>query len=402
MASKSSGIGRKVILPFGFAFAGPLFFIGIVIIIGLFIIITSGNQIGTSTNISATAATRSISPQVLRFQGEIEKAMQQQQLPANLLPYILALTMQESGGNHVDIMQSSESMCNGRIGCIQDPATSIRYGIRHFKSVWDQTNSKAKSATNPAAKDPENILKITLQSYNFGPGFVGYAFQNGGVFSENLARAFSLKHATRSSCGWRSPYCYGDYKYVEHVYRYLTINDPVITNISNSNLVGNNSAPITKWTAESQIVVDPTSPRGRVTRRTADMYREVISKKLFTTEGYRSASCYSPRTWGEHPKGRACDFVYQFNRPATGMDLSDGTKLANYLVLNQQRLGVKYVIWSGKIWQASEPEKGWQTYRSSFYGCPIEPSKMNSLLKSKAANSLWTGCHYDHVHVSMY
>lgn len=400
MANYSSLVRRESFFPVGFAVIGPLLLIGCVILLALLIILTSGNQ--TGTNPHTVTSTQLISPKVMRWQGEIQRQMQQFGLPDHLLPYILALTMQESGGNHVDIMQSSESMCNGKIGCIHDPITSIYYGIRHFQAVWNKTNAKANASQNQAVKDFENLIKITLQSYNYGAGFVDYVFEHGGIFSEELAKSFSLKHSTKKTCGQRTPYCYGDYQYVAHVYRYLVQHDATLSSISSTELVTNPYPSKLNWPAEAQNVLDPSSRQGLVTRRTADMFQEVLAKGLFTLDGYNSANCYAKRDWGEHPVGRACDFVYRFRYPAEGFDLKNGTKLANYLVLNQQRLGVNYVIWNGKIWRSKEPEKGWQVYRSEYYHCPIPESTKEALLKSKSPHPLWTGCHYDHVHVSMY
>jgi len=47
---------------------------------------------------------------------------------------------------------------------------------------------------------------------------------------------------------------------------------------------------------------------------------------------------------------------------------------------------VHYVIWQGLIWSTEHP--AWATYRSPIYGCP-NPHNL-------------TGCHYDHIHVSLY
>ena len=45
-----------------------------------------------------------------------------------------------------------------------------------------------------------------------------------------------------------------------------------------------------------------------------------------------------------------------------------------------------YVIWQGHIWSTETP--AWTTYHSTIYGCP-NPANL-------------TGCHYDHIHVSLF
>lgn len=394
----------RQILLYILIWAVPFLIKAILLFILIIAIIGDDGDESTSTTPSSsqTATTKNISPNVTKWESTIFETMQKYHVPENLLPYILALTMQESGGKHADIMQSSESMCNGKIGCIHDPHTSIEYGIKHFHTVWTRANRAAAEVTNPAVKSFENLIKITLQAYNFGPGFVDYVFQHNGIFSEQLAKDFALSHSKTSKCGWRSPYCYGDYKYVEHVFRYLNFSptSPAIVNVSNTELVTNPGIPIRNWPKESMTAKDPTNYQYHVTPRTANMYNEVISNGIFSLSGSRSASCFSIRSRGEHPKGRACDFVFQFRHKAKGKDLLDGNKLANYLVLNQQRLGVEYVIWKGLMWSANHPEKGWHIYPSSYYHCPMTEDE-----KKQFANkpyTKWTGCHFDHVHVSMY
>lgn len=76
--------------------------------------------------------------------------------------------------------------------------------------------------------------------------------------------------------------------------------------------------------------------------------------------------CWSQRSSGEHPKGRACDFssnatTYK-NAAATGADKAYGDRLAAYFVKNADKLGVMYVIWYRQIWT---PSTGWRAYSAS-------------------------------------
>ncbi|GAA0854156.1 hypothetical protein AWU65_02635 [Paenibacillus glucanolyticus] len=113
---------------------------------------------------------------------------------------ILAVIQQESGGNHLDVMQSSES-ANLPPNTIIDPEVSIMYGVKHFASVFRSAGGD---------------IKITLQAYNFGGGFIDYAQKRGG-YSKEVAIEFSEMMAARY--GWAR---YGDVNYVEHVLRYYT------------------------------------------------------------------------------------------------------------------------------------------------------------------------------------
>ena len=129
------------------------------------------------------------------------------------------------------------------------------------------------------------------------------------------------------------------------------------------------------WPRESCTVNDPTSS-GCITPRTLHAFQESRS------DGFRRYTvCYSRRSSGEHPKGRACDLSANAstfrNVTATGGDRRYGDRLAAYLVKNSSRLGVMYVIWYRQIWM---PGTGWKRYSAS--GGPA-------------------AVHTNHVHVSM-
>jgi hypothetical protein len=92
-------------------------------------------------------------------------------------------------------------------------------------------------------------------------------------------------------------------------------------------------------------------------------------------------ACFRPASFGEHPKGRACDFAASpktFGGVATGADKDYGNRLADYFIANSDRLGVLYVIWFRRIWL---PGVGWRAY-NRLDGTP-------------------SGDHTNHVHLSV-
>ncbi|MEV6299182.1 hypothetical protein AB0M02_07235 [Actinoplanes sp. NPDC051861] len=114
------------------------------------------------------------------------------------------------------------------------------------------------------------------------------------------------------------------------------------------------------WPKESCTIKDPTSG-GCLTPRTLHAYQEAQA------DGFkRYTVCFSERSSGEHPKGRACDFSAAAgtfkNEAATGGDKSYGDSLAAYFVKNADELGVMYVIWYRQIWM---PSTGWRAYSAS-------------------------------------
>ena len=114
------------------------------------------------------------------------------------------------------------------------------------------------------------------------------------------------------------------------------------------------------WPRESCTVDDPTTS-GCITPRMLNAY---LAARAAGFTHY--TSCFSQRSSGEHPKGRACDFSANAttfkNSAATGSDRAYGDRLAAFFVKNADRLGVMYVIWYRQIWL---PNTGWRAYSGS-------------------------------------
>lgn len=124
---------------------------------------------------------------------------------------IKAVMMQESGGQGLDPMQSSEGAFNRRYprepNGITDPIYSIECGVQEIKEAL--TSAEVE---NPV--DMEHI-KLALQGYNFGNGYISWARSNYGGYTVANAIEFSDMMAQR--LGWGR---YGDKQYVPHVLRY--------------------------------------------------------------------------------------------------------------------------------------------------------------------------------------
>jgi hypothetical protein len=66
---------------------------------------------------------------------------------------------------------------------------------------------------------------------------------------------------------------------------------------------------------------------------------------------------------GEHSMGRAIDFFFRPYRDADQQEA--GWRLANWSVANADRLGIRTVIYSDRIWTARRSFQGWREYRFS-------------------------------------
>ena len=124
---------------------------------------------------------------------------------------IMAVMMQESGGRGLDPMQAAEGGFNTRYphvpNGITDPDYSIQCGVQELKAALERGGVQSPI-------DMEHI-KLALQGYNYGPGYITWAVSHYGGYSAANAAEFSDLQAAR--LGWRR---YGDKEYVPHVLRY--------------------------------------------------------------------------------------------------------------------------------------------------------------------------------------
>ena len=151
-----------------------------------------------------------VSAEVEAYEPLIQKYAKQYGIP-EYVELIKAVMMQESGGRGLDPMQAAEGSFNTRYphepNGIQDPEYSIQCGVQELKAALISAEVE-----NPI--DMEHI-KLALQGYNFGNGYISWAKTNYGGYSYANAVEFFTMQAQR--LGWES---YGDTQYPAHVLRY--------------------------------------------------------------------------------------------------------------------------------------------------------------------------------------
>jgi hypothetical protein len=150
-----------------------------------------------------------IAPEVQQWEPIVHEFVNRENMDEKYVPILLSVMMQESGGTDADVMQSSES-AGLPPRAITDPVASIKQGVIHWKKML-QTAEQLQITD----------LSTIIQSYNYGPGWLYYVKEHGGTGTEDLRKQFSSQQTKTISCGWRSPYCYGDYTYSKKVMRYL-------------------------------------------------------------------------------------------------------------------------------------------------------------------------------------
>lgn len=167
---------------------------------------------GTS---SSGVATANVSDEVLAYRAAVERIAARYGM-SQYVELILAVMMQESGGRGLDVMQAAEGAFNTRYphtpNGITDPEYSIECGIQELKYALDKAG-----CTGPTDLDR---IKLALQGYNYGSGYIDWAIARDGGYTKENAIAFSDMMCARPN--W--PYSiYGDKEYVEHVLRYYII-----------------------------------------------------------------------------------------------------------------------------------------------------------------------------------
>ena len=188
----------------------------IVILFGGFLCMTGGDNSSTVSSVSA---------EVEAYEPLIRQYASQYSI-GEYVELIKAIMMQESGGRGLDPMQCSEGSFNTKYprqpNGITDPEYSISCGVQEIKSCLERAGVK-----NPL--DMENI-KLALQSYNYGNGYLEWAKARGGY---TLANAAEFSDMMAQRMGWSS---YGDKQYVPHVLQYYAFGR-IPTGIGNQAIV---------------------------------------------------------------------------------------------------------------------------------------------------------------------
>jgi hypothetical protein len=92
--------------------------------------------------------------------------------------------------------------------------------------------------------------------------------------------------------------------------------------------------------------------------------------------------CYRPENSGEHPLGRACDFMLSSGGVMpNASSIQKGYAIAAWAQANASRLGIMYIIYRQHIGDIRIPSAGW---------------------KPMADRGGITANHYDHVHISVF
>ncbi|OOC53080.1 MULTISPECIES: coiled-coil domain-containing protein [Nocardiopsis] len=138
---------------------------------------------------------------------------------------------------------------------------------------------------------------------------------------------------------------------------------------------------------QRMIADHPAQPMGgpyNITPRTEQM-RALVIEEFGEGESVGGVGCYrAVGGWvvGEHPKGRACDFMLNPNGSMPSQEQVDrGWAIAEWARENAEDLEIMYVIYRQQIWDRRRGDTGW---------------------RPMADRGSVTQNHFDHVHISMW
>ena len=131
-------------------------------------------------------------------------------------------------------------------------------------------------------------------------------------------------------------------------------------------------ALIAKFRPQSPVTGDSITPRMR-------QVKDAIDRRFGP---FPAIGCYRPETSGEHPLGRACDFMLSTGgiMPTAG-NVQRGYQIAAWAQANASQLGIMYIIYRQRIWDIRMASSGW-----------VPMADRGSI----------TANHFDHVHISVF
>jgi hypothetical protein len=129
---------------------------------------------------------------------------------------------------------------------------------------------------------------------------------------------------------------------------------------------------LARFDPQSRVVGDNITPRMR-------LVKDAIDRRFGP---FPDIGCYRPEASGEHPLGRACDFMLSTGGVMPSAPwFSRGYEIAKWAQAHAAQLGIMYIIYRQRIWDIRMASAGWV----------LMPDR-----GSITAN------HYDHVHISVF
>ena len=197
-----------------------LLVVGLVIVVFSALFVSIAAVIGSASGVAGDGDSSSyeakVSEKTESYRTLVEEYCEKYDI-ADYVELVLAMIEQESGGNPPDVMQTAQSYYNTNPP-IDTAEESIDCGTHELSDCL-------KAAKCQGPNDIESI-KLAIQGYNFGNGYIAWALKNYKGYTEESAKVFSAKMKAKLGLSG-----YGDVDYVKHVLRYyVPVSDTSISN----------------------------------------------------------------------------------------------------------------------------------------------------------------------------
>jgi hypothetical protein len=219
----------------------------------------------------------------------------------------------------------------------------------------------------------QEVARLAAASYMDGVQDPTVVILAGGDTQRLLDQAGTLEYLAEQRTAQEDSLA----KLIEAGQRAQQATEDRITDLRNliSDLTGQRhkvAALIAKFVPESPVIGDSITPRMRTVKDEVD--------RRFGP--FVDIGCFRAGSDGEHPLGRACDFMLSTGGVLpTTEKVALGYEVASWAQAHASQLGIMYIIYRQKIWDIRMASSGW---------VPMEDRG------SITAN------HFDHVHISVF
>lgn len=222
-----------------------------------------------------------VSSQTEIYRPLVEKYCEQYEI-GEYVDLCLAVIQQESSGTPPDVMQAEQCPYN-KAPPIDSVEESIDCGVHELSDCLKA--AKCKNSSDLEA------IKLALQSYNYGNGYLSWAVKNYGGYTADNARTFSANMKAKLHLSG-----YGDVDYVPHVLRYYIPNGETRLTGSAEGIVKelkeNNSASSEIW----KVIEKGASLTGKVTY-------SMEKRDASGTDSPKYLDCSAFTSWAFHKAG---------------------------------------------------------------------------------------------------
>jgi hypothetical protein len=189
------------------------FFVGISNIMTTFLGKSESMQSGQEINMEVSP----VAMEVLQYRDRILEEAKLHGIE-EYIDLLLAIVMQESGGRYDDIFQSSESL--GLEQNTLNTEESIKQGV---KVMAERLQASGCEGINDILR-----IRLALQSYNFGAGYIAWGLEHSGGWSQESTYSYAEKYSdgkrrTGKEAEQLGQWAYGDQYYTQHVLRYYRL-----------------------------------------------------------------------------------------------------------------------------------------------------------------------------------